>query len=150
MTREGKGLEKRLGEIRDDIDTGLQRFEMERSGLDTVNTQVLSLRSTLGEFAGQRSDMEKATRDMAGATARADELTARLATLATYIGGVDEQAERAHAMRSVLERAEASTARVRERVQSLEDSQPSLDTMATDIVNPAQGARRSCRCARAA
>ena len=86
VAREGRGLEKRLGEIRDEIDAGLQRFEMERSGLDTVNTQVLSLRSTLGEFEGRRSDMEKATRDMAGATARADELTARLATLMTDIG----------------------------------------------------------------
>ena len=163
VAREGRGLEKRLGEIRTEIDAGLQRFEIERSGLKTVNTQVLSLRSTLGEFAGRRSDMEKATRDMAGATAQADELTARLATLATDIGRVDEQAERVHAMRSVLERAEGSTARLRERVQNLEDSKPSLDTMATDIVNLSkaqvvvqfklyhyQGARRGRRYARAA
>ena len=135
VTRDGKGLEKRLRELRDEIDAGFERFEVERRGMDTVNTQVLSLRSALSDFEARRADIENATRDMAGATKWADELTARLATLAEGIGRVDEQAERVHALRSVLERAEASTARVRERVQELEDARPSLDLMATDVVN---------------
>ncbi|MFQ5929729.1 MAG: hypothetical protein ACE5MK_08510, partial [Acidobacteriota bacterium] len=69
-------------------------------------------------------------RALAEAQARADELQARLTTVAADVGRVEEYAERVRVVQAALGNVEASAARATTSIDELESAKPSLAELA--------------------
>ncbi|MBI4499999.1 MAG: hypothetical protein HY700_02440, partial [Gemmatimonadetes bacterium] len=123
----------RLASIKDEIKGSLDRFDIEKRGLDAVNQRIADLRSGLTEFERRVHDLQGTGQGIAQAQARADELSARLATMASDVMRVSEQAERARNIETTLERSDAATGRLATRVEGLQAAFPDLQQLQRDV-----------------
>ncbi len=123
----------RLAGIRDEIKGSLDRFDIEKRGLDAVNQRIADLRNALTEFERRFNELQSTGQGIAQAQARADELGARLNTLAADVMRVSEQSEKARNIEIVLERTEAATGRLSTRVEGLQGAFPDMQQLARDV-----------------
>ncbi|MBI4419381.1 MAG: hypothetical protein HY560_01030 [Gemmatimonadetes bacterium] len=123
----------RMAGIRDEIKSSLDRFDIEKRGLDAVNQRIADLRMGLADFERRFHELQGTGQAISQAQARADELSARLATIASDVMRVSEQGERARNMEIVLERSDAATQRLAQRVETLQASYPDLQQLARDV-----------------
>src|SRR4029078_11022698 len=117
----------------DEIKGSLDRFDIEKRGLDAVNQRIVDLRGGVGEFKRRSNELQATAQGIAHAQARADELGARLNTIASDVIRVSEQAEKARGIEITLERTDAQTTRLAAKVETLQGALPDLQHLQRDV-----------------
>lgn len=133
--KEAEALEVRLLSVRSEIRTELGRLDTERGGLEALNRQMAELRSGLVDMERRQAALEDSNRAVAEAKTRADDLGAKLITLAADVGRVEEHAERVRTVRANLAMAQEDSRALLGRLRELEESKPSVDELSEKLVS---------------
>jgi chromosome segregation ATPase len=134
-TVEAEAFGARLVTLRDEVKQTVARFELEKQGLDSVTQRTGDLRESIADFERRFTDLARASHAVAQAQSRGDELVNKLTQLTAEVGRVGEQAERAKALQAQLERAEASGAKLEERLTALSQMQPVVQQVTRDVTD---------------
>jgi chromosome segregation ATPase len=108
VRKDTEAIQTGLVELREEIRHGMQRFELDKGGLEAVSQRIGDLRSLLVEAENRFQALEQSTQQIADARAQADNLSVRLTAVTGEVAAVEEQLERDPAVRQTVDRGQQS------------------------------------------
>jgi chromosome segregation ATPase len=142
--RETEAIQTNLLEMREEIRHGMERFELDKGGLEAVSQRIGDLRSLLVEAESRFQALEQSNQQMADARAQADNLSARLAAVTGEVAAVEDQMEGVQTVRQNVDRARQSADELSARIARLEATHPMLQEVLSEVEG-LRGAREELR-----
>ena len=133
IAEESEELRANLAATREEARKSMDRFELERQGVDSASQRIADLRGALTNFEERFGALHESNETITGIRTKADSLTSQLSSIADDVSRLDEQAEKARTVRASVEELDRVVHDVTERVERVEAAQPAVETALRDL-----------------
>jgi chromosome segregation ATPase len=121
-----------LDAARSEVRQSVERFDFERSGLESVSERVSDLRSALTDFETRFSGLASSVQVVDDLDTRTAALTEQVDGLAAGMGRLDEEVVRAQEIRHTLDEATQAVAETVDIVSRIQQSRPAVEAALRD------------------
>jgi chromosome segregation ATPase len=122
-----------LSELRGEMETSSERFELENQSLDSVSERIAELRGGVKECETRVSLLTMATRAIGEIDARAKTIAAQVGTVGEDINRIAGQAERLRAVRDDVGMLDKALTDMSQRMERVEAARPVVEVIARDL-----------------
>lgn len=133
MTEQSEELRANLAAAREEARKSIDRFDLERKGVDSASQRIADLRGALTNFEERFGALHESNQTITAIGTKADALTSQLGSIADDVSRLDEQAEKVRTVRASVEDLDGVVRDVTERVERVESAQPAVDAALHDL-----------------
>jgi chromosome segregation ATPase len=128
-----RSIRQDLDAARNDVRQSIERFDFERSGLESVSQRVAHLRSSLTDFEARFSGVSESAETVDGLDTRITAMAERVADLSAAVGRLDGEAARAQEIRRTLDEATQAVGETVDVVSRIQQSRPAIEAALQDV-----------------
>ena len=122
-----------LDNLREEMRTSTERFELETKTLDAVSERIADLRGGVGECEQRLTSLNDTARRVAEIEGNTRTVAAQVATVIEDVTRISGQAERLRAVRDDVGELDRVLAEMKERVERVEAARPTVNEVATEL-----------------
>ena len=111
----------------------IERFDFERSAVESVTQRVVDLRSSLADAESRFKGLGESRVAVREIDAQTQSLVQRVSTIAADLADVDQEIVKLTAIRRDLENAGRATREIGAQVERIEQARPSIDAVLRDL-----------------
>lgn len=122
-----------LAAARGEVRKSVERFDFERTGLETASQRVADLRGALTDFEARFSALSEAGRVADELNGRIQSLAGQLQNATAELGRVEQEAERVPGLRRAIDEVANSVNDAADRVKRIEEVRPDVEAALVQV-----------------
>jgi DNA repair exonuclease SbcCD ATPase subunit len=126
-------IRSELTAARDDVRKSVERFDFERSGIESVNERVADLRGALTDFETRFAVLDESTQVVNALDSRTQALNSQLQTLSHELSGLDQEKFKAEGIRRALDEAGRTLLDTNDRIRRIEQARPTIEAALREV-----------------